>query len=223
VPLVRRKRNPQPTKITLVQLLEQDRVKLWHPAMDAAAVLDPVFWKKNARKLYFVPVASLTDKEREGVEQLLEGFAEEGEDAAGELTELEVLSFAQRYNKVLDLLCSRTEVQKGKRTVTQVQPSSDRCDFFNNAMGDKVPAVTCTINVLLSVCVTACAAERNWSCWGLTFVPNGNRLGLDQAQKLIFIQQNDPATCVEREHDELVLGREQVPNCVATVLNYAHK
>jgi hypothetical protein len=70
---------------------------------------------------------------------------------------------------------------------------------------EKVPAVTRAVNVLLSMCVTACAAERNWSHWGLMFVPNRNRLGLGQAQKLIFIQQNDPATRVQREHDELVL------------------
>jgi hypothetical protein len=70
-------------------------------------------------------------------------------------------------------------------------------------MGEKVPAVTRAVNVLLSMCVTACAAELNWSHWCLTFVPNRNRLGL--GQKLIFIQQNDPATRVEREHDELVL------------------
>jgi hypothetical protein len=68
VPADRRKSNPQPTKIALVQLLEQDHVKLWHPAMDAAAELDPGFWKKNARKLYFVPVATLNETEREKVE-----------------------------------------------------------------------------------------------------------------------------------------------------------
>jgi hypothetical protein len=69
-----------------------------------------------------------------------------------------------------------------------------------------VPAVTRSVNVLLSMCVTACAAERNWR--GLTFVPNRNRLGLGQSQNLIFIQlicYNDPATRVEREHYEVVL------------------
>ena len=57
----------------------------------------------------------------------------------------------------------------------------------------------------VSLRVTACAAERNWSRWGLTFVPNRNRLGLGQAQKLMFVQQHDPATRDERELDVLVL------------------
>jgi hypothetical protein len=42
----------------------------------------------------------------------------------------------------------------------------------------EIPTVARVGTVLLSVCVTACAAERNWSRWGLTFQPNRNRLGL---------------------------------------------
>jgi hypothetical protein len=187
VPADKRKKNPQPTDISLVELLEQDRIKLWHPAMDAAAVLDPAFWEKNARKRYFVPVSALGEDTRTEVEGLLEGFAVgDEEDAAGELTELQVTSFEQRYTKVLDKLTCRTEVQEGKRVVVQVALSFERSDFYNNILWSKVPVVTRAVNVLLSMPVTACAAERNWSRWGLTFVPNRNRMGLDTAQKLIF-------------------------------------
>jgi hypothetical protein len=205
IPADRRKRNPQPTPISLVQLLEQDRLKLWHPAMDAAAVLDPVFWSKNVRKQYHMPVASLEEDARIAVEELLEGFAEADEDAVGELTQLEVTSFPERYTKVLDFLSARKEAKKGDRVVVHVAPSSQRADFFNNSLGAKVPVVTRAANVLLSMPVTACAAERNWSRWGLTFEPNRNRLGLETAQKLIFVQQNDPATRNKREEDVLVV------------------
>lgn len=136
-----------------------------------------------------MPVAGLDEEARAAVEKLLEGFAKEGEDAEGEL-----VSFAQRYNKVLDIPSKRTEVQQGKRVIQQVAPSSDRANFYNNGMREKVPAVTRAVNVLLSMPVTACAAERNWSRWGLTYLPNRGRLGLGAAQKLIFVQQNDPAT-----------------------------
>ena len=34
--------------------------------------------------------------------------------------------------------------------------------------------------------------------WGATYVPNRNRMGIEAAQKLIFVQQNDPATYKER-------------------------
>jgi hypothetical protein len=83
-------RNPTPTAISLDELLEQDRIKMWHPAMDAASLLDAVFWQKNARQLYHVPVASLDMNVRCEVEGFLEGFAKADEQVAVELTELEV-------------------------------------------------------------------------------------------------------------------------------------
>ena len=86
----------------------------------------------------------------------------------------------------------------------QVEPFSARADFFNNVLSDKMPAVTRAVNVLLGMPVTACAAERNWSKWGATFVPNRNSLGLERAEQLIFIQQNDPVTRDTRESDVLV-------------------
>jgi hypothetical protein len=49
-----------------------------------------VFWKVNARKLYYVPVATLDEKVRTAVEKLPEGFAQDTEDAAGELPDLEL-------------------------------------------------------------------------------------------------------------------------------------
>jgi hypothetical protein len=47
--------------------------------------------------------------------------------------------------------------------------------------------------------VTACAAERNWSKFGLLFVANRNALGLEIAQSIVFVQQNDPVTRASRK------------------------
>jgi hypothetical protein len=47
-------------------------------------------------------------------------------------------------------------------------------------------------------------AERKWSNWGATFVPNGNALGIETAQDMIFVQQNDPATRSQRSTDMYV-------------------
>jgi hypothetical protein len=66
-------------------------------------------------------------------------------------------------------------------------------------------AVTCrAANVLLSMCVTACSSERNWSKWGLLFVPHRNALGLERAQRLVFAQQNDLSTRAVRSMDTVV-------------------
>jgi hypothetical protein len=89
--------------------------------------------------------------------------------------------------------------------VVQVAPHNERVDFYNNVVGTRVPAVTRAVNVLLSMPVTACAAERNWSKWGATFVPNRNALGLEVAQTVISVQQNDLATrCSAPDADVLV-------------------
>jgi hypothetical protein len=204
IPADRRKRKPRPTPTTLAATWQQDRDNFWQPAMGAAALLDPVNWGKNVVGRYYVPVAKLSEASRAEVEGVLIAFENTGEDAEGELTELETSSFPERYTKVLDRLCKRTELRKGTRKVLTVQPHTERVDFFNNALGERVPVVARAVNVLLSMPVSACAAERNWSRWGATFVPNRNRLGLEAAQKLIFVQQNDPGTRGEREMDVLV-------------------
>jgi hypothetical protein len=59
-----------------------------------------------------------------------------------------------------------------------------------------VKSILCT---LLSMPVTACSAERNWSKWRATFVLHRNALGIETAQDVIFLQQNDPATCTHSQ------------------------
>lgn len=75
-----------------------------------------------------------------------------------------------------------------------------RLGFFHNFLGDKFPLCAKAATVALCMPVTACASERNWSRWGQTYVPNRNALGLETAQKLIFVQQNTP--CVENDTDD---------------------
>jgi hypothetical protein len=150
IPADRRKRNLSPTPTSLVVTWQQDRDNFWQPAMGAAAVLGPVNWTKNAGGRYHVPAAKLSEASRAEVEGVLSAF-QQGEDAEGERTELVTSSFPERYNKALDRLCKRTEVRKGARKVVTVQPHSERFDFYNNALGDREPAVTRAVNVLLSM------------------------------------------------------------------------
>jgi hypothetical protein len=205
IPASRRKRDPRPAPTTLAATWQQDRDNFWQPVMGAAAVLDLVNWSKNASGRYYEPVAKLSEASRAEVEGVLNAFENTGEDAEGELTQLETSSFPKRYNKALDRLSKRAEVRKGTRTVLTVQPHTERVDFFNNALGERVSAVTRAVNVLLSMPVSACTDERNLSTWGATFVPNRVRLGLEPTQKLIFVQQNEPGTRDEREVHVLVV------------------
>jgi hypothetical protein len=205
VPPDRRKKDRRPSNITLTQVWEQDRDKMWHPAITAAAILDPLFFTKNVRGRFRVPIADLSEADRDNVLKIVQYFEKEGEDADEEEAYLETSSFEPRYSKVLERLAAKSEVKQGRHTVVQVTPHSERVDFYNNVVGTRVPAVTRAVNVLLSMPVTACAAERNWSKWGATFAPNRNALGLEVAQNMIFVQQNDPATrCSAPDADVLV-------------------
>jgi hypothetical protein len=100
-------------------------------------------------------------------------------------------------------LRSRKSSSKG-REVTVVHSYSERMGFFVNSVPQNLKACARACTVLLSMCVTACAAERNWSRWSLTFAPNRNALGLDTAQKVVFIQMNDPKTRIVRGYDAYI-------------------
>jgi hypothetical protein len=70
VPPDRRQCNPRATSITLVQVFEDDRSKIWHPAMSAAAVLDPLKWRNNARSVSFVPLSIMPEAARAEIDEV---------------------------------------------------------------------------------------------------------------------------------------------------------
>jgi hypothetical protein len=89
-------------------------------------------------------------------------------------------------------------VEDGGRKRTEVSNHKIRLGFFHNFLSKEFPVCARACTVLMSMPVTACASERNWSKWGLTYVPNRNALGVESAQKLIYVQQNDPSTRIPR-------------------------
>ena len=42
---------------------------------------------------------------------------------------------------------------------------------------------------LMSMHTTACAAERNWSKWGLMYAKNRSRLGRERAEQMIIMME----------------------------------
>jgi hypothetical protein len=171
--------------------------------MAAAAALDPVFFTKNALGMYRVQLAGMCEDKRAEIESVVKVLAEAGEDAASELTSLELFFLPLRYNATIDKLVKRTEVQVRGRTVQKVV-THKRIDFYANTQGEQCPTVTRAVIVLLSMHVTPCSAEPNWSTWGATFVQNRSALGLEKAQDLMFVQQNDPMTRMKREANTFV-------------------
>ncbi|KAJ9526767.1 hypothetical protein QJQ45_017481 [Haematococcus lacustris] len=77
-------------------------------------------------------------------------------------------------------------------SVTIIPAASQRLTWWQIYAKPQFPALATAALRLLSVHVSTCASERNWSAWGRLF-DDPRRSGLDMAsaEKLIFIQTND--------------------------------
>ena len=56
-------------------------------------------------------------------------------------------------------------------------------------MARSFPALSKVAKELVSMHTTACAAERNWSQWGLLYPKNRSRLACERATKLSSLKQ----------------------------------
>ncbi len=61
---------------------------------------------------------------------------------------------------------------------------------------------------------TSCANERNWSLWGNVFTKSRNRLGIEKAEKVIFIRGNSDQVTVDDDNIMLSLLEQPEPTAV---------
>ena len=84
-------------------------------------------------------------------------------------------------------------------------PSNESRRFFWEEYACKVyPLMAKAAVRLLSMHVTTCASERNWSIWGKVFSKDRNRLGLTLGEQIVFIRGNLKGGC--SDSDEVVLA-----------------
>jgi hypothetical protein len=196
IPADKRAANSVEHAITLQESFERDAVFAHRPVMTAASIIDPLQWTKNSVGNYRVPVP---DSKKGDLNSVLAGFVvdETVEDSLNqvesEVVGLECYSFHKSYTKALDTLIEKKRVDHGMATVITVQPHSRRIDFVanHNQFSEAFPIVVRAASVLLSMPISACSAERCWSKFGLLFASNRSALGLEVAQSLVFVQQND--------------------------------
>jgi hypothetical protein len=119
------------------------------------------------------------------------------ENARLELSRLECKTFRGAERMTLDILTTKVVEVVENREVVKVAHHNERIGFFVNMLGELQGCARACL-VILCMPVTSCAAERNWSKWGNTFVPNMNSLSLDAAKDTIYVQQNDPLTRLNR-------------------------
>lgn len=76
--------------------------------------------------------------------------------------------------------------------------------FYNNKLAATMPATARAASALMAMPVTACSTERVNSKLGKVFTADRNALGLEKAEALVYVQQNDPVTRNEREYEVMV-------------------
>ncbi|KAJ9510165.1 hypothetical protein QJQ45_015641, partial [Haematococcus lacustris] len=179
-----------------VPRLFNDRAKKhYQPVMAAARVLDPVnFLPTRPRAQPLPPMKDLTPEEQEDVVHVVARLAEVSEaEARRELRRFESGTWHPEMTRVANDIMSMAEAgERDGRAVTIIAPASQRLTWWQLLAQPHFPALAKAALRLLSVHVSTCAAERNWSAWGRLFA-DALRSSMDMAtaEKLVFIQTND--------------------------------
>jgi hypothetical protein len=124
---------------------------------------------------------------QEDLLEVVKAFEKDEESAEDELVvDLECFVFDGKYTNKLNKLTEKRVVKEEGRERT-VSNHKACLGFFHNFLSNDFPVCSRAWSVLMSMPVTVCASERNWSKWGLTYVPNRNALGVASAQKVIYL------------------------------------
>jgi hypothetical protein len=181
-----RKKDSSPTTINVVESFYRDREFMWRPVVSAAAILDPLNWRVNGMGKYHVPVQWYSTTMQEELLEVVKTFEEDEESAEDELVDLERFVFDGKYTNKLNKLTEKRVVKEEGRERTEVSNHKARLGFPHNFLSNDFPVCSGACSVLMSMPVTACASERNWSKWGLAYVPNRNALGVASAEGDLF-------------------------------------
>jgi hypothetical protein len=76
--------------------------------------------------------------------------------------------------------------------VTQLtSDASCRLNVWVNLIAGTYPVLTKVARCVLTMPAAACATERNRTIWGQVFIKTRSCLGLQRAQDMIYVKQND--------------------------------
>lgn len=102
--------------------------------------------------------------------------------------------------------CAHPTLQECKDDKTIIQPTDVRLAWWDER-GKTWPLLAAAARRLLPRHATSCSTERNWSKWGLTYTPLRNKLGVEKAEKLIFLAGNKNAGQKKAELEVKVAGQ----------------
>jgi hypothetical protein len=192
---------------SVVAVFKERYQKHYLPAMAAAQFVDPINFVGEGGAHPRPDAAALSEEQqRDVLAVVLRLNGKAASDAAAkraveaELTDLEIGRWPYRMQRYDPKLSLREEVEEGGEIT--LAPLVQRLSFWSSCAVAKFPMFAKAAVRLLSVHVTSAAAERNWSAWGRIYSNNRNRLGLETARKMVFINFSDDSELGgERDHE----------------------
>lgn len=175
---------------------------IYRPCMSLAFLLDPANFVLTPTGEFTAPFAKLApsvpfERGLELRQQRMKDAADVVENLGGAAAKAEF----QRYqlhcfndpNVVVHLktLTTRTErTLPGGKIVLQMADMSVRRNLWHAWLSLLFPELAKIAVMLLSMHTTSCAAERNWSKFGLMFAKNRARLARERAVQMIFLTEH---------------------------------
>lgn len=165
------------------KILEKRFKKSYHPAMSAAFILDPFYLMKDSSGKYLPPFKCLTQEQEKDVDKLVTRLVtrEEAHVALMELMKWRSEGLDPLYAQAVQF--KERDPISGKMKIANPQSSRlvwETCLSEFKSLG-KV-AVR-----LIFLHATSCGLKCNWSFLRWVFVNGNSRVGLEKAQKLVFI------------------------------------
>ena len=180
-------------KQQLVDLFDARMGKHYHPAFDAAFILDPINFKQSDSGAWRSPCSELTAEERTAVLEVLvrvSGATSDSDKAAvaGEFHMFMLGGLTPEMESVLPTLTTRQVREVDQRQmVAQLRMRLGWWDMFARGM---FPWLARAAERLLAMHVTTAACERNWSHWGQVYTPRRNRMVKTRGEKVVFVRGN---------------------------------
>lgn len=130
-----------------------------------------------------------------------------GEKAKADFLRFQLSSFSgsPQYDMLVNLTALHEEELPHGGTRTTRAKMSARRNFWLTFLSMLFPDLVAVAVTLLSMHTTACAAERNWSKWGLLYSKNRARMARHRAMQMIFLSENNGFVLTE-ESDVLDLS-----------------
>ncbi|KAJ9511011.1 hypothetical protein QJQ45_002810 [Haematococcus lacustris] len=114
------------------------------------------------------------------------------EDVEWELKKLKLAQWPDAMASDVKSIVAQTRTDEDGRTVAAC--ISMRRNLWSFEARTFVPFCSEAAGRLLSMHVTTAAAERNWSSWGNTYDAGRAQLGIESAEKMVYIKANIPTS-----------------------------